>query len=151
MGTHPIFESDFDCLTDVPVGLKSKKCRRISSGQSSTNSPPLISNAPELRGRKSPDISRARIAQIQHSRQSQWPDGERQQRGWRRLHGWKERWCLSETRESPSSPSVTPPTRANSARTKSVPPSKKLPPSSAPNKRHPNKRRRQQKTLCSHF
>merc|ERR1711993_217663 len=25
MGTHPIFESDFDCLTDVQVGLKSKK------------------------------------------------------------------------------------------------------------------------------
>jgi len=26
MGTHPIFESDFDCLTDLIVDVKKKDC-----------------------------------------------------------------------------------------------------------------------------
>merc|ERR1712242_184088 len=58
MGTHPIFESDFNCLTDL--GLNNSKCQLLSSGQLLTSSTPRTSARPVSPGQRRPVTWRAR-------------------------------------------------------------------------------------------
>merc|ERR1712168_938826 len=78
MGTHPIFESDFDCLTEMAKSLRSKRMRRNRALQAEKKAPRVLQRMKEAMaaGKKHNDMVAAEKAKMAAAQEMQAEEGE---------------------------------------------------------------------------